>query len=131
MQANEMQALSRHRMEQAGQCVASAKLLLSAGDRKGAANRSYYAIFHAIRAVLALEGKDFSKHSGAINYFRQTYIKSGKLDVALSDIITDAFQVRTDCDYNDYYIVSKAEVEEQVQNAAHFVKAIQTYLNRQ
>ena len=57
------------------------------------------------------------------------YIKTGKLDVELSDMITDAFQIRTDCDYNDYYIVSKSEVEEQVQNAEHFVSAIQSFLN--
>lgn len=128
MQADEMKALSIRRMEQAEQCLESAKLLLEADDIKGAANRSYYGIFHAIRAVLALEGKDFSKHSGVISFFRQNYIKTGILDVSLSDIITDAFQVRTECDYNDYYIISKAEVEEQVQNAERFIKTISDYL---
>lgn len=128
MQADEMKALSIRRMEQAEQCLESAKLLLEADDIKGAANRSYYGIFHAIRAVLALEGKDFAKHSGVISFFRQNYIKTGILDVSLSDIITDAFQVRTECDYNDYYIISKAEVEEQVQNAERFIKIISDYL---
>lgn len=128
MQADEIKALSIRRMEQAEQCLESAKLLLEADDIKGAANRSYYGIFHAIRAVLALEGKDFAKHSGVISFFRQNYIKTGILDVSLSDIITDAFQVRTECDYNDYYIISKAEVEEQVQNAERFIKTISDYL---
>ena len=128
MRADEMKALSIRRMEQAEQCQESAKLLLEADDIKGAANRSYYGIFHAIRAVLALEGKDFAKHSGVISFFRQNYIKTGILDVSLSDIITDAFQVRTECDYNDYYIISKAEVEEQVQNAERFIKTISDYL---
>lgn len=128
MKADEMKALSIRRMEQAEQCLESAKLLLEADDIKGAANRSYYGIFHAIRAVLALEGKDFAKHSGVISFFRQNYIKTGILDVSLSDIITDAFQVRTECDYNDYYIISKAEVEEQVQNAERFIKTISDYL---
>lgn len=128
MQADEMKALSIRRMEQAEQCLESAKLLLEADDIKGAANRSYYGIIHAIRAVLALEGKDFAKHSGVISFFRQNYIKTGILDVSLSDIITDAFQVRTECDYNDYYIISKAEVEEQVQNAERFIKTISDYL---
>ena len=128
MQADEMKALSIRRMEQAEQCLESAKLLLEADDIKGAANRSYYGIFHAIRAVLALEGKDFAKHSCVISFFRQNYIKTGILDVSLSDIITDAFQVRTECDYNDYYIISKAEVEEQVQNAERFIKTISDYL---
>ncbi len=67
MQADEIRALSGRRMGQAEQCVESAKLLLSIHDLKGAANRSYYGIFHAIRAVLALDGKDFAKHSGVIS----------------------------------------------------------------
>ncbi len=47
----------------------------------------------------------------------------------MSDIITDAFQIRTDCDYNDYYIVSMAEVKEQVSNAEKFLSAIHEFLN--
>lgn len=81
-------ALSRYRFEQARQCIESAKLLMNAGDYKGAANRSYYAIFHAMRSVLALEEVDFSKHSGVSAYFRKTYIKTGIFDVELSDIIS-------------------------------------------
>ena len=75
---NEAAALSKYRIEQAEQCLNSARLLAQAGDFRGAANRSYYAIFHAMRSVLALERKDFAKHSGVSAYFRKEYIKSGK-----------------------------------------------------
>ena len=56
--------LSVARIKQAKQCLASAKLLADNDDYRGAANRSYYAIFHAMRSVLALDGKDFAKHAG-------------------------------------------------------------------
>ncbi|MCI9487788.1 MAG: HEPN domain-containing protein [Lachnospiraceae bacterium] len=46
------------------------------GDFKGAANRSHYAIFHCMRSVPALEGVDFSKHSGVSAYFCKQYIKT-------------------------------------------------------
>lgn len=39
--------LSKYRYEQAKQCIKSANVLVAAEDYKGAANRSYYAIFHA------------------------------------------------------------------------------------
>lgn len=42
-----------------------------------AANRSYYAIFHAARVVLALDGQDYKKHSGVISNFQKNYIKTG------------------------------------------------------
>ncbi|MCL2169281.1 MAG: HEPN domain-containing protein [Defluviitaleaceae bacterium] len=46
--------MSNYRYEQAEQCLRSAKALIDISDYKGAANRSYYAIFHAMRSVLAL-----------------------------------------------------------------------------
>ena len=123
--------LSEYRYKQAQQCIRSAKVLVEAGDYKGAANRSYYAIFHAMRSVLALENKDFSKHSGVSAYFRKGYIKTGLFDVELSDIISSAFDVRSNSDYDDFYVVSKDEVEEQIANAIKFCDAIRGFLNRQ
>ena len=71
--------LAAYRLEQAEQCLQSARLLADAGDYKGAANRSYYCVFHAMRGLLALQGKDFKKHSGVIAEFRREYIRTGLL----------------------------------------------------
>ena len=61
--------LCRYRLEKAEKCLLSAKLLAQSEDYCGAANRSYYAIFHSIRSLLALDGVDFSKHAGVMAYF--------------------------------------------------------------
>ena len=42
---------------------------------KAAINRSYYAIFHSIRAVNILDGFDASKHSSVIAHFNQYYVQ--------------------------------------------------------
>lgn len=99
--------LSKYRLEQAKQCIASAEVLYGIDDYKGAANRSYYSIFHSIRSVLALEAVDFKKHSAVISYFRKNYIKTSIFKVELSDMITEAFDIRSDSDYDDFYLVSK------------------------
>jgi len=122
--------LSGYRMEQAKRCIRSAKVLADDGDYKGAVNRSYYAIFHCMRSVLALEGKDFSKHSGVSAYFRKEYIKTGIFDIELSDIIKEAFDVRSDSDYDDYYLISKEEVLEQIENARLFYQKVSEYLKQ-
>ena len=51
--------LSKHRLEQAKEEFESAKLLFDKNYYKSANNRAYYAIFHSIRAILALEAIDF------------------------------------------------------------------------
>ena len=70
-------ALSEYRLQTAMEKVEAAKLLLDDGKHKDAANRAYYTMFHAVRAILALDGVAFKKHSGVISYFRQQYIATG------------------------------------------------------
>ena len=128
---NNLVELSKYRMEQAKQCLRSAKLLADSGDFRGSANRSYYAIFQAMRSVLALEQKDFSKHSGVSAYFRKAYIKTNIFDPELSDIISEAFEVRNDSDYDDFYVISVGEVQDQISNAEKFITDIGVVLEQQ
>ena len=122
--------LSDYRLEQAERCIKPARVLASDGDFKGAANRSYYAIFHCMRSVLALEGIDFSKHSGVSAYFRKQYIKTGLFATELSDMIGEAFDMRNDSDYDDFYVLSREDVEDQIENAQRFYSVTEKYLRK-
>ena len=119
--------LAKYRLEQAGKCLKVAERDIEI-DNKSAANRSYYCIFHSMRAVLALDKFDSKKHSGVISAFRQRYIKTGVFEPRFSDIIESAFVIRNRCDYEDFYIVSKSEVEKQIENAKLFLKTIEAYI---
>ena len=120
--------LSKYRLEKANECLASANILLENRDYCGAANRSYYSIFHCVRALLALEGIDYSKHTGVMSHFRKFYVKTGIFDKEYSRIITDAFSVRSDADYDDYYLISKEEVTEQIKKANFFIDGVTEYI---
>lgn len=48
--------LSDYRLEKAEQCLRSAEAILQIGeDYNLVVNRSYYAVFHCMRSILALE----------------------------------------------------------------------------
>ncbi|MBR1744028.1 MAG: hypothetical protein IJ733_19620 [Lachnospiraceae bacterium] len=51
-------------------------------------------------------------------------------DKELSQIVGDAFEVRSDSDYDDNVIISRSDVEEQVQNAETFNKIVKAYLEK-
>ena len=51
-----------------------AYLLLEANSYRGANNRAYYAIFHAVSEVLAMEGVAFKKHKDTLAYFNKNYV---------------------------------------------------------
>ena len=128
MRIDKKKELSKYRFEQAEQCLLSADVLLNIEDYRGAANRAYYAIYHAVRSIIALDGVEFKRHSGNFSYFRQTYIKTRAFDVQLSEIITLAADARGSSDYDDFYIISKSEVEEQISNAKLFLDQVGIYL---
>ena len=128
MQAHERKALSQARLEHAVECLSAARSLLESENYKSAANRSYYAVFHAMRAVLAFDEIDMKHHSGIISEFRRRYIKTGIFEPRMSEIISVLFDVRTDSDYDDFFVISKADTAAQIQNAAYFVSSVQAYL---
>lgn len=119
-----------YRLTRAKEEYETAVILFDAGHFRAANNRAYYSIFHAMRAVLAFDGYDSKKHSGIIAVFRKDYIKSGIFDVALSDIIGTASEIRNASDYDDMFIADKSETTEQIQNAKIFLDAIDKYVKK-
>lgn len=81
-----------------------------------------------MRAVLAFDEIDMKHHSGVISEFRRLYIKTGVFDTRLSHIISVLFDIRTDSDYDDFFVVSKQEVDEQIENAEFFLNTVNCYL---
>ena len=113
-----------YRLETAQDRLNSAQLLLEHGQYKDSIGRSYYAMFTAARALLASDGVDFSKHSGVISYFQKEYVKTGIFEVKYSKYISQAFQIRNNVDYADFYLVSETDAKEQLQRATEFLEAV-------
>ena len=129
MEFEQLRALSNIRLEHADECISAAKSLIASENYKSAANRAYYTVFHAMRAVLAFDKIDMKHHSGIIAEFRRLYIKTGIFDAELSKIISVLSDSRTDSDYDDFFIVSKEEVAEQIKNAELFLEKIKEYVS--
>ncbi len=123
-----MDDLIKYRLDAADERLTSAKLLLDAGLYKDSIGRSYYAIFSAIRAILATEQVDFSKHAGVIAYFQKEYIKTEVFDKKYSKYLQQAFQIRNNCDYDDFFIVSKQDAEEQCKRAEEMLDVVKKYI---
>ena len=125
-------ALSKYRLEKARQLLQSADMLMNmTKDYNSVVNRCYYAIFHSVRSILALERRDFEKHSAVISYFRRMYIKTHIISVDASDILGEAFNSRNESDYKDFFEVSREQAEQQLCNAKRFMEIVEVYLKSQ
>lgn len=123
-----VETLAKYRFQRVLEDLAAAKEMLSGGMYKPSLNRSYYSIFHAMRAITALEGFDSSKHSGVIAYFNQNFIKTGIFAKETSKIIKSASIMKEQSDYLDFFIASKQDAEEQIERAKQFIEAVEKYL---
>ena len=65
--------LVRYRIETAKSDLLSANILLKEGEYRGANNRAYYAVYHAISAVHALDGKSYKRHKDILANFNKDY----------------------------------------------------------
>jgi len=113
--------LVKYRLSSAKEKLVSAKLLLEAWLYKDSVGRSYYAIFSAIRAVLATKQVDFSKHAGVIAYFQKEFIKTEIFEKKYSKYLQQAFQIRNSCDY---------DAEEQYIRATEVLAVIEEYIGQ-
>lgn len=81
-----LKELAQYRMERAREMLLAAEGNLEIKQYKTSLNRSYYAIFYAMRAMNILKGFDSSKHSGVIAYFNREFLKTEILEKKLSVI---------------------------------------------
>ena len=123
--------LAKYRLDRAKEDLATASRNFDTGDYRAANNRAYYAIFHALRAVLALDSFDSKRHSGIISEFRRRYVKEEIFSADISKMIEKAFEIRNASDYDDMFIASKSETQVQIENAEHIVGAVEEYLKKE
>ena len=129
--AGSINDLVGYRFGCACEALEDAKLLLDAGRYKVSLNRSYYAIFHAMRAVNALDGFDSSKHSGVIAHFNRFHVKEGHFPKDASKIIRSAAEIREQADYEDFFVVNRQDVREQIEKAEVFLSLVKEYLEKE
>lgn len=120
---------SHLQLERAHLLLKSVPLLIEAQDYFSAVNRSYYAAFHAIKAIELLDNFDSKKHSGLLAHFRMNYIKTGIFDPVYSELLKNLSQYRQDSDYDIFVQISKEEAEEQYDHAKLFVSAVEKYIS--
>ena len=117
-----------YRIETSKSDIKAAEILLSAREFRGANNRAYYGIYHAISAIHALDGNAYKRHKDALANFNKNYVKTEIFPRKLGKRIVEAEEIRHASDYDDFYLATKEEAEEQIQTAKELVKLVEEYV---
>lgn len=131
MEQEYYKVLAEVRIERAKELLGESEELLERGSYKSANNRAFYAIEKSIKALLAIKQVDVATHNGTLKQFNFLYIFKGDGTFTSDDyqIIARAEQIRNASDYDDFYIASKEETKQQVENAKSIVKKVADYIN--
>ena len=119
-----------YRIETAQSDIKAAEILLNAKEFRGANNRAYYGIYHAISAIHALDGNAYKRHKDALANFNKNYIKTEIFPRKLGRKIVEAEEIRHASDYDDFYIASKEKATEQFQTAELVIDEAKKYLEK-
>lgn len=119
--------LNTYRLDIAIEDLTAAQRLASENSFRIANNRAYYAIFHAVTAVQALDGKTYKKHKDAIGNFNKDYIHTSIFPKELGRKISEAEDIRHESDYDDFYIASKDETMNLISIAEELINLIKDY----
>ena len=103
-----------------------ARQLLAAGLFDEAVSKSYYVMFYAAKAALALEGIRPHRHRGLIAEFGRIYAKTGRVPKALGRQLRQAMKAREAADYDPNHRASREDAERLLADATEFLQAIKT-----
>lgn len=116
-----------YRIETAKSDCRAAQVLLDVKEYRGANNRAYYAIYHAVSAIHALDGRSYKRHKDALANFNKDYIKTEIFPRTIGRRIAAAEVIRHASDYDDFYIATLEEAKEQLETALELIQLVEKY----
>lgn len=123
--------LTRLYLEKSHMYMEDSERLIALGSLSSAANRLYYAVFHAVHALFVANGITSKSHHGTNTQFHQHFVKTGMFEPRFGRYIATLEVLREKADYNVMYNVSRSELEAMKPTAEELIKQIENVLNNQ
>lgn len=95
------------------------------------ANRLYYALFHAVSALLISDRHEVGTHRGAVGKFSLFYVKTGMFTPAEGRLYSQLQSLREDGDYHCSIDIQQDEVEEKLLPTIQLIEKIKKMITAQ
>lgn len=128
LREEERYVLATLQLEKVTKMLAELDVQLQNGLWSLAANRLYYALFHAVCALLITDKHEVGTHRGAVHKFSLFYVKQGIFTIAEGKIYSQLQQLREDGDYNCSIDIDQNDVERLIEPTRQLIEKIQNYI---
>ena len=118
-------------MEKARRFLSQADEMYAMKHWDMAANRYYYACFHAVQGLFIAHNLPATKrHSGTIAQFSLHFVKSGMVEPTHGSFLARMMQLRQKADYNFAFDISEQDLSEFVTLAKDFIQMTEKLINK-
>jgi uncharacterized protein (UPF0332 family) len=108
---DDKKVLTQLHLDKAHACLKDGEQLLQMDSISAAANRFYYAVFHAIHALFVTNGIQSKSHNGTIAQFNQLFVKTGLIEPRFGHFVAVMENMREKADYDVIYDVTREDLE--------------------
>jgi len=113
-----------YRKDRALETIEDALVLAASGRWNACVNRLYYACFYAISALLLLDDRSSTRHTGVRALFNLHFVRTGIVSKDLARVYNDLFERRQEGDYVDFVAFEEHQVRPWLKQAQLFVQEI-------
>lgn len=97
---------------------------------EAAANRLYYALFHAMLALLISDGYNVKTHRGILAMFGEHYVKTGIFEKKDGALLSELVIMRDNADYNCFFEADEEKVSPYVEPTRALLYKIRQHIYR-
>lgn len=115
-------------LAQAEEALRAADALVSLSLFRDAANRIYYAAYHATLALLLTEGLEPATHAGVQTLLGLHFVKAGKVPATMGAILRRLQGYREASDYTRGFVMPQAECQAELAATRQYIDTIRTLL---
>jgi len=113
--------IGRSWLAKAHDTLAEAAILLRENKPVGCANRLYYAVFYAVSAVLACDGREYGRHSAVRAALHRDYVNTGRVPEWCGEVYDELFEDRQEGDYMPATSFTQEDLSAMWERARSFV----------
>lgn len=121
---NDRRIMVKLQMEKANRFLNQARMVSDMQQWDLAANRYYYACFHAVQALFIHNGLASKTHSSMLSQFGLHFIKTGIIEDRLGGFLTRMEQLREKGDYNCLFSISEEDLKNIIAPANELIGVI-------
>ena len=95
---------------------------------EAAANRLYYALFHAMSALLVSDGHRVKSHRGVLAMFGEHYVRTGLFSKKDGALLSDLVIMRDNADYNCFFEADEEKLKPYLEPTRLLIEKIKQYI---